>query len=252
MPTLIELDNFEANVELCRELELDFVELNMNLPEYQPGSIGKLKLPEDVGVTLHLPEELNVWDFNPVVRSAYLETVRAAVSFCIANNVPVMNMHMNRGVYFTLPDKKVFLFERYGDEFLGATEEFAKMTAGLLKGTGIACCIENTGIYQNVFIAKAVDIVLEYDCFHLTWDIGHDYSSGCADTEFMKKRCGRIAHVHLHDAKGVQNHLPLGTGEIDLTEIIGIIHRNKASAVLETKTAAGLRESCRYKLEKGL
>ena len=35
MPTLIENRTFEENVQLCKELELDFIELNMNFPEYQ-------------------------------------------------------------------------------------------------------------------------------------------------------------------------------------------------------------------------
>ena len=39
IPTLIELKSTEACAALCRELGLDFVELNMNLPEYQPDRI---------------------------------------------------------------------------------------------------------------------------------------------------------------------------------------------------------------------
>ena len=35
IPTLIEIKSLEACAALCRELGLAFVELNMNLPEYQ-------------------------------------------------------------------------------------------------------------------------------------------------------------------------------------------------------------------------
>jgi hypothetical protein len=35
MPTMTETKSIEPCVELCYELGLDFVELNMNLPEYQ-------------------------------------------------------------------------------------------------------------------------------------------------------------------------------------------------------------------------
>ena len=35
MPTLVENRSFEDNVTLCKELGLNFIELNMNLPEYQ-------------------------------------------------------------------------------------------------------------------------------------------------------------------------------------------------------------------------
>lgn len=46
MPILIENKSLEKNVDLCRELGLQFVELNMNLPEYQ---IEKLTFPPDSG-----------------------------------------------------------------------------------------------------------------------------------------------------------------------------------------------------------
>ena len=39
MPTLIELKSLEACVALCKENGLQFVEINMNLPEYQADRI---------------------------------------------------------------------------------------------------------------------------------------------------------------------------------------------------------------------
>jgi len=35
MPTLVEYPGFDKNLTFCSELGLDFVELNMSLPEYQ-------------------------------------------------------------------------------------------------------------------------------------------------------------------------------------------------------------------------
>lgn len=35
MPTLIELNSLEDTIQLCKELQLSFIELNMNLPQYQ-------------------------------------------------------------------------------------------------------------------------------------------------------------------------------------------------------------------------
>ena len=37
MPALLELDGAEPCAFLCRELGLQFIELNLNLPAYQPG-----------------------------------------------------------------------------------------------------------------------------------------------------------------------------------------------------------------------
>ena len=35
MPTLIECDSLDETIKLCNELKLDFIEINMNLPQYQ-------------------------------------------------------------------------------------------------------------------------------------------------------------------------------------------------------------------------
>ena len=35
MPTLVEVKSLEACASLCRKLGLSFIEINMNLPEYQ-------------------------------------------------------------------------------------------------------------------------------------------------------------------------------------------------------------------------
>lgn len=35
MPALIELDRLEETIELCKKLNINFIELNMNLPQFQ-------------------------------------------------------------------------------------------------------------------------------------------------------------------------------------------------------------------------
>ena len=35
MPTLLEFENLEANVKYCKDHNLEFVEINMNMPEFQ-------------------------------------------------------------------------------------------------------------------------------------------------------------------------------------------------------------------------
>lgn len=76
MPTLIELNGLEETMVLCQELGLHFVELNMNLPQYQLNHLEKieelkrLKDKYPLFYTIHLDENLNVSDFNPLVAKA--------------------------------------------------------------------------------------------------------------------------------------------------------------------------------------
>ena len=85
MPTLIELPAPEDCAKLCRELGLQFVELNMNLPQYQPDRIDRdrlRKIREEYGIyfTIHLDENLNPADFNPYISQAYLRTAEDAIA----------------------------------------------------------------------------------------------------------------------------------------------------------------------------
>ena len=85
MPTLIENKTLEDNIVLCKQLGLSFIELNMNFPEYQIDKIEDIdcfyKKADEAGIyyTIYLDENLNVADFNPLVRDAYLETVRRTI-----------------------------------------------------------------------------------------------------------------------------------------------------------------------------
>ena len=63
--------------------------------------------------TIHLDENFNFADMNPYVRKAYLQTLQNVIYNASKINCPIINMHLNRGVYFTLPTEKVFLFEKF-------------------------------------------------------------------------------------------------------------------------------------------
>ena len=69
MPTLIELNTIEECAALCDELNLDFIEFNMNLPQYQLQNIDVSHFTDVANkyglfYTIHLDENLNISDFN--------------------------------------------------------------------------------------------------------------------------------------------------------------------------------------------
>lgn len=248
MPTLIELEGLAANVRLCNELKLDFIELNMNLPAFQAERLDvevlkQLKAEHKIYFTFHLPEDLDVGHFNKRVREANLKIVEDTIRIASRINAPLINMHMGSGIYFTLPDKKVQLYEKFEEEYLRNILESASFIGQMLKGTGIKLAIENTGIYHKPFIRKAVEMFLQKTDCYLTWDIGHDYSSGKKDEAFMLIHKERVRHMHFHDAIGEKNHLELFTGEIDLPYFFDLAKANNCSCVIETKTIEALRNS---------
>ena len=226
MPTLIENRTLEDNIALCKELGLSFVELNMNFPEYQLDKMENVdwfyKNVDEAGIyyTIHLDENMNIADFNPLVREAYLETTRRTIEvakqFVTLKNKHgkkeqpfILNMHMHHGIYITLPDKKVQMYER----------DFA--------------------VYME-YISKFVKLCEEW--------------IGETDTPFICAHKDKLCHFHIHDSceNPPKDHLALGDGETDLVERLHMAKECNARCVLETKTIEALKRSVEWLKKSGL
>lgn len=248
MPTLIETASIEECAALCSELELDFVEMNMNLPQYQVQTMDVQRLKtaaRDYGIhyTIHLDENMNMADFNPLVAGAYRQTAIETIGLAKKLEIPVLNMHMPVGVYFTLPDRKVYLFGAYPEQFLDAMRQFRDECTAAIGGSGIRICVENWHGYTD-YQVKALDLLLESPAFGLTYDVGHNLVLGGTDEPVILARKDRLYHMHMHDVKeGGKDHQALGTGKLDTFKYLALAQERQLSVVLETKTIAGLRAS---------
>ena len=260
MPTLIECRTLEDNLMLCRELGLSFIELNMNFPEYQVQYLeytDALKgFAEKAGVyfTIHLDEQLNIADFNPLVAGAYLETVRRTIEvakkllplrdqFGDPSQPLTLNMHMHHGIYITLPDRKVQMYERDFATYIGAWEFFRDHCDAWIGDSDVRIVIENTDGFKD-YEKRAIELALMSPKFGLTWDIGHSKGVKEIDVPFIRAHEDRLLHMHVHDAtEEGRNHLALGDGELDLAERLATAKAHNARCVLETKTVEALRNS---------
>ena len=264
MPTLIENRTLEENAALCRELGLRFIELNMNFPEYQLEGLEQTetltRTAEKYGCyyTIHLDENLNIADFNPLVSRAYLETVRRTILAAKAllplrdrygdpRQPLTINMHMHHGIFITLPDRKVRMYERDFDTYMKSFSDFRRLCGEWVGDDDLMIAVENTDGFRD-YEKKAIEFLLESPKFGLTWDIGHSKAAGEKDVPFLTEHRERLCHFHIHDGteKPPRNHLALGDGEIDLAERLALAAEQNARCVLETKTVAALRKSATW------
>lgn len=247
MPYLLEMHSIEECCALAKELGLSFVELNANFPDCEierldPAALHRLSQKYNLYFTLHIEEECDPFTFNGAVRSAWLKSVRRALDIASALRMPIVNMHFPRGVYITLPDRKVFLYEKYDTEFDWALQAFCAMCEEALAGTSTRIAIENTNGWKP-YEQRAIEYLLESQVFGLTLDIGHSHGVGDVDEPFFRTHDERLIHMHGHDGAGKKNHLTLGDGEINLQERFAWAKRRDARIVLETKTIQALRTS---------
>jgi sugar phosphate isomerase/epimerase len=247
MPTLLETPKLEDCVKLCKELNLEFIELNHNFPWYQldaiePDYYNELGQRYNIFYTIHLEEELNVCGYNKEVTRAYLNTVRSAIELAKKIGAPVINMHLASGIYITLPDRKVYLFQEYKELFLEKLQEFRTMCEQVIGDSDIKICVENAGGFME-FAREGIELLLESKVFALTFDLGHDLSAGGMDEPFIRMHKDRLIHMHIHDGLGRNNHLAIGDGEIDLKDKFALAKECNCRCVLETKTVEGLTRS---------
>ena len=255
MPALLEHDTLEQSAALCRDLGLDFIELNLNLPQYQPGRVDAARIRRvgeayGVGYSLHLDENLSLFEFNPMVAKAWQETLLSNIALAKEIGAKVLNMHFNRGVVFTLPSKKVYVFEKYLAEYLDSLRQVRDLCEREIGDSGIRICIENTSGWFPWQI-EALDVLLESPVFGLTLDVGHDHCTGVGDLDVILERAGKLRHMHLHDAiRPNRDHQALGTGELDIAARLALAEKQDCTVVVEVKTAAALTESIRWLKER--
>ena len=264
MPTLIENRTLEENAALCETLGLRFIELNMNFPEYQVDRLEQteelIRIGNQHGLyyTIHLDENLNIADFNPLVARAWLETVRRTI-FAAKVLLPLrdrygdsrqpltLNMHMHHGIYITLPDRKAYMYERDFETYMESFAAFRSLCEEWIGGSDIMMAVENTDGFRE-YEKKAMAFLLESPKFGLTWDIGHSKAIHEKDVPFLMEHQEKLIHFHIHDGTETppRNHLALGDGEIHLTERLRTAEKSHARCVLETKTVQALKQSVQW------
>ncbi len=248
MPTLMELNGLESNMKMCKSLNLDFVELNMNVPEYQTDLLRDQKPKElmeqyNLDLSMHLPENFYFADFNKHMRTAAFEVFKDSADIALNNHFSLMNMHMHVGTFFTMTDEKVFVQKKYQETYLDNVLKFRDLVDATLGNTDLKLCIENACDFHHDFIKEAVGMLLDSENIHLTWDTGHNVKGKYQDQILLFDKVDQIKHVHLHDCAHGKDHQPLGTGEVCVNNVMDKLTDSCESIVLESKTLAGVHKS---------
>ncbi len=250
-PTMVEMESLEQGCQVCRELGLDFLELNINFPQHLLPALDAQRLrslAEEYGIfyTLHLDDEMSIADFNPYIAQGYCQTVYDAIELSKALGIQKLNMHMSRGAKYTLPDRVIYFFEAYQQDYFARIRAFRDECEQRIGDADITICVENTSGFLP-FQRKAVELLLESPVFGLTFDIGHNYCAGDMDEEWILAHADRLKHFHIHDCQeGKKDHRTLGTGVLDVKRYLDIAQRLGCTAVVETKTVESLQKSMEW------
>ena len=162
-------------------------------------------------------------------------------------------MHMHHGIFITLPDRKVQMYDRDFDTYMKSFSVFRSLCEEWIGDNELMIAVENTDGFRG-YEKKAIEYLLESPKFGLTWDIGHSKAVREADVPFILAHQDRLIHFHIHDGTETppKNHLALGDGEINLAERLRLAESRNARCVLETKTIAALKKSVQWLRDYGI
>lgn len=255
IPALIGYQELRPNLDLCRELGMDFVELNVNLPYSFPENISSREvrsaMKDGMRFSVHLHDELDLGSLQPAVRLGHLERCEEALRWGSRHGVFLINLHLNPGVYFTLPDSKVWVYARYLDEYIESLNESLTHLSALAGSLGIRICLENTGHFILPFMRKAAEAVIDLPSIGLCWDIGHDGRSGLKEEDFMLSHLDRVRHMHFHDWDGLSDHQVPYTGRLDCDRYLRLAKERDMSVLIEVKTENAVRTAVKTMRQRG-
>lgn len=257
LPALVEYTGLSSLVDLCLELNLNFIELNMNMPynfiqNVSPSELRKITRETNIEFTMHMPDEADLGTFYESVRSGYVSLFSDTLDWARASGVKLLNLHIIEGAKMTLPDKKVYIYDQYSDQYLKNFTRSIQELSPKAQKCGIILAIENSHNFGKAYIQRVLDDSLTYPNVKLTWDTGHDAVSGFTDKAYLMKHVNEIAHMHFHDAKGQKDHQVPFDGDLDVAGLIDFARRQGIRLLIEVKTAEALKKSVNILRNKGL
>jgi len=248
MPALVEYTSLNQLLELCMKLKLSFIELNMNLPynfiqKLPPNELKKITRDTNIKFTMHMPDEADIGSFYESVRAGYVQLFSDTIEWAKEAGVQLLNMHIIEGSKMTLPDKKIYIYDKYSEEFTNNFIKSIKTLSNKAQKNNIILAIENSSNFGNKYIQDVLDIALTYPKIKLTWDTGHDAVSNFKDQIYLMENKEYITHMHLHDAKGSHDHQVLFEGELNIKELLNFAQSVNIKTLIEVKTEEALIKS---------
>ena len=232
MPILVEFSSLEENINLCNELNLDFIELNLDIPYCFPENMDSNLLNKN-NFTIHISEKFDVGELNNSLREFYLSEIEKIVSFGTKNNIFKYNLHLNPGIHFSLPDRKVFIYQEYINDYLKAYKSSCNILSNIAKKYNATILFENVKV--ETYTLKAIEIISNYNNLFFTLDLGHNIRYGNIAKEKFLKYDDRIKHIHLHDFNGSKDHQELFTGILNIKQELDFCKSKNIDVLIEVK-----------------
>ena len=241
-------------LEVISKLGFDYLELTMDPPQAHYKVIRQqkddlLRALDDrkMGIVCHLPTFVSTADLTNSLREASLKEVLGSLEVAADLNAVKVVLHPSHigGIGVYVKD----LAGQYAMKSLEAIIEKADHLE-------ICLCIENMFPSSNSLVDPEDfdEIFRRFPTLKLTLDTGHaniESRGVWKNIDFIERFYDRIGHVHVSDNFGRDdNHLPIGTGNIDFPKIVKALKRVRYDETITLEVFTRDRDYLRISREK--
>jgi sugar phosphate isomerase/epimerase len=211
-------------VKVIAEMKFDYLELAMDPPYGDAGSIDRQKheIQEilkqyDLGLVCHLPTFLSTADLTDRLRQASVDEVLASLE--VATDLQPLKVVLHPSYVMGLGAHVPELTRVHAMESLEIIVEKAH-------ALGLCLCLENMFPRTQWLIhpQEFVDVLAKFPTINLLLDVGHAHigdAEGKKCLRFIEMFPDRIGHLHVSDNYGKEDqHLPIGAGIIDFPRVV--------------------------------
>jgi len=247
MPTLMECKTVRENLEIARDLNMDFLELNINMLYCTPTEefrheLLALKKEFKIDFTMHYYDTLDISSNSKHYRN-YLYTDFSEIGKYLEGIVEKIVLHLEPGAYMTIHSEKHYVYSA-DETYVARTVNTIKTIREILHTFGIKVVLENVPIHP--FMEELYKELNNYG-FMFCYDIGHDviYHDYLYQS-FLKKYKLFVSHMHMHNVYNKKDHQELTKGELFIPNYIEYAISNNVDVVIEVKDLENLKKSVAY------
>lgn len=239
MPILYEYDKVIDNINLCKKLNLDFIELNFNFDyfvnELQTNKLLSKQFKENgIEATVHFYDDADFASIDEVVEG-YIKNFKKHLKSLKNLNIKLVNVHLNLGPVCTISGVKNYMYEKNYNAYINKLITNLKKFEKLVNKINAKLVLEN--VITNKLICNTYKDLKKHFNFNL--DCGHDYMYSSILSNDILDDTYNILEYHIHDSDGTKDHLSLGLGKIDFKKFIG----SDAYYLIEVKSSEDLQKS---------
>lgn len=226
-------------INAARKLSFDYVQLDMNVPQFQLHVLDADRLSADLsgfGLGLHAPgDTVSLYTDLPGIRAAIIEHFVRILEFAGRAGARHVVFHAGAHPSFRAADGEPRYSQKHAEYYDGVLRE--NLEHLLARAAGVLVCLENYRFTDGV--RRVAGHLLENGRpLRLTWDIPKSYGKP-GEERFLRRHVSVVAETHLHDLlPDGRSHARVGDGTIDFLPYRPLFERVDVWHTVEVRPAS--------------